>query len=79
MPKPRLKIGDNVQLVSGGPHMTVIRNTKGQAECCWFDKEQKERRSKFPEAALMHTPPSEIPDEQLIALAQQIAKDNSKQ
>ncbi len=53
MKKTKFNIGDGVQLYTGSPHMTVIGQTKdGQVTCCWFDKEQKERRSKYPAAAL---------------------------
>lgn len=46
--------------------MTVVDYTeKGQVECCWFDSDNKERRTQFPEAALMATPAAELSDEQL--------------
>jgi uncharacterized protein YodC (DUF2158 family) len=66
MAKKKFKKGDDVRLKSGGPQMTIIGYTeKGQAECCWFDNDRKERRSQFPEAALIAMPVSELSDEQL--------------
>ena len=68
MAKKKFKIGDDVRLKSGGPQMTVVSYTKkGQTECCWFDSGNKERRTQFPEAALIATPVAELSDEQLRA------------
>lgn len=66
MAKKKFKIGDDVLLKSKGPQMTVVGYTKkGQVECCWFDSDNKERRTQFPQAALMATPAAELSDEQL--------------
>ena len=66
MKKNKLKIGDGVQLLSGSPHMTVIGHTKtGQVECCWFDTDQKERRSVYPAAALVSENLKDLTDEEL--------------
>lgn len=71
MAKKKFKIGDNVRLKSGGPQMTVVGYTEnGQVECCWFDGDNKERRARFPDAALMPTPAAELSDEQLRAEVQ---------
>jgi uncharacterized protein YodC (DUF2158 family) len=70
MQKTQFKIGDAVQLVSGGPRMTVIATKGGKTECCWFDKEQKPRRALFPQKALAPAVLEEMPDEQLNALMQ---------
>jgi uncharacterized protein YodC (DUF2158 family) len=66
MKKIKFNIGDGVQLLSGSPHMTVIGKTKdGQVICCWFDKDQKERSSKFPPAALVPEYIEDLTDEEL--------------
>jgi uncharacterized protein YodC (DUF2158 family) len=66
MKKNKLKVGDGVQLLSGSPHMTVIGHTKaGQVKCCWFDKDQKERRSVYPAAALVPEHLEDLTDEEL--------------
>jgi len=66
MKKTKFNIGDGVQLLSGSPHMTVVGHTKdGQVNCCWFDKDQKERRSKFPAAALVPEHVEELTDDEL--------------
>jgi uncharacterized protein YodC (DUF2158 family) len=66
MKKTKFNIGDGVQLLSGSPHMTVIGHTKdGQVNCCWFDKDQKERRSRFPTAALVPERVEELTDSEL--------------
>jgi len=66
MKKNKFEIGDGVQLLSGSPHMTVIGQAKaGQVICCWFDKEQKERRSKFPMAALVPEHVEDLTDDEL--------------
>lgn len=68
MAQKKLKIGDDVRLKSGGPQMTVVGHTKsGEAECCWFDDDRKERRTHFPESALLVTPMAELSDAQLRA------------
>lgn len=72
MTKRKFAVGDNVQLASGGPRMTIVRIAKGQAECCWFDKDHKEHRSKFPPKALVTTPAREMSDEELDRNVQQI-------
>jgi uncharacterized protein YodC (DUF2158 family) len=64
--KNKFKIGDGVQLLSGSPHMTVIKNLKnGQVECCWFDRDDKERRSIYPHAALVPEKIDDLSDEEL--------------
>jgi len=66
MPTRRFKIGDGVQLVSGSPHMTVIRHLKNEeVECCWFDREGRERRSIFPQNALVSEKLDDLSDEDL--------------
>jgi uncharacterized protein YodC (DUF2158 family) len=73
MAKKKFKTGDDVRLKSGGPQMTVVGYTeKGQTECCWFDDDKKERRTQFPEAALVLTPAAELSDDQLRAEMQNI-------
>jgi uncharacterized protein YodC (DUF2158 family) len=46
-----IKVGDVVQLKSGGPKMTVNFVEENVAACTWFDKNKKES-SRFPVAAL---------------------------
>lgn len=66
MKKTEFNIGDGVQLLSGSPHMTVIGITKsGQVKCCWFDNDQKERRSIYPTAALSLEHVEDLTDEEL--------------
>jgi uncharacterized protein YodC (DUF2158 family) len=66
MRKLKFNVGDGVQLLSGSPHMTVVGHTKdGQIHCCWFDSDQKERRSKFPAAALVPERVEELADDEL--------------
>jgi uncharacterized protein YodC (DUF2158 family) len=66
MPKSKFKIGDGVQLFSGSPHMTIIKKAKnGQVECCWFDRDDKERRSIYPQAALVAEKVDALSDEDL--------------
>jgi uncharacterized protein YodC (DUF2158 family) len=66
MPKKKFRIGDGVQLRAGSPHMTVIKNAKnGQVECCWFDRDEKERRSIYPQAALVPEKIDDLSDEDL--------------
>jgi uncharacterized protein YodC (DUF2158 family) len=52
------KIGDQVQLKSGGPIMTVtgvgkVVQGKSQVECSWIDKAKKPQKEIYPEDALM--------------------------
>jgi len=71
MATTKFQLGEVVQLVSGGPHMTVVGySNKGDVACCWFDREQKKRLSNFPQTALTTAPPEEMSDEQLNALLQ---------
>jgi uncharacterized protein YodC (DUF2158 family) len=66
MKKTKFNIGDGVQLLTGSPHMTVIgHTTDGQVNCCWFDKDQKERRSTYPAAALSPEHVGDLTDEEL--------------
>lgn len=59
--------------------MTVVSyKKKGQAECCWFDSDNKERRTQFPEAALITTPAAELSDERLRARVQEELQQKSK-
>ena len=63
------KIGDQVELISGGPAMTVTRvtNPAGQMDafgeggpsvtCCWFSGGKREE-GEFPAAALKPAPAS---------------------
>jgi uncharacterized protein YodC (DUF2158 family) len=66
MRKPKFNVGDGVQLLSGSPHMTVVGHTKnGQVKCCWFDKDQKDRRSTFPAAALTPEHVDDLTEEEI--------------
>lgn len=42
-----LKVGQVVQLVSGGPKMTVHSMTMGRATCKWFDRHGNLKRGEF--------------------------------
>jgi len=57
-----LKVGDAVQLSSGGPYMTVISEGGGGIgiECKWFHEGKVERHF-FPEEALVKIDPKDIP------------------
>jgi uncharacterized protein YodC (DUF2158 family) len=49
------KIGDVVQLKSGGPEMTItgIDSSDGTIGCTWFPSEESEpKKANFPPAAL---------------------------
>jgi uncharacterized protein YodC (DUF2158 family) len=65
MNKSKLKIGDIVQLRSGGPHMTITGVTKQTAECCWFSRDDKEQQSRFAQTALQFERVDDLTDEQL--------------
>jgi uncharacterized protein YodC (DUF2158 family) len=58
----KFKVGEVVQLNSGGPRMTVMGTENGETTamvlCEWFDKEQKLRRHNFPVTALGHAQPT---------------------
>jgi uncharacterized protein YodC (DUF2158 family) len=75
MSKPQFKIGDTVQLLSGGPQMTVVAVKSGKTECCWFDKEQKARRANFPQRALIPADLNKMSDKQLNAMLQRAKKE----
>jgi uncharacterized protein YodC (DUF2158 family) len=51
------KVGDVVQLKSGGPLMTVTGfgaggDGKQRVNCTWFDKDENEKHGSFPPEAL---------------------------
>jgi uncharacterized protein YodC (DUF2158 family) len=48
------KVGDVVQLKSGGPHMTITSVGGHYCECTWFDKHTNQQRRAFPPFALSH-------------------------
>lgn len=59
--------------------MTIIGlGKKNEAECCWFDDDGKERRTKLPEAAVYATPPAELSEEQLKAAVAEMVSKKSK-
>jgi uncharacterized protein YodC (DUF2158 family) len=75
----KFKVGDGVQLLSGSPHMTVVGHTKdGQDNCCWFGNDQKQRRSKFPEAALVPEHAEDLTDEELNRRLSKLPKKRGK-
>ena len=52
-----MKVGDTVELRSGGPIMTVesvksLPDGSHLIHCVWFDHDHNERRGQYPEAAL---------------------------
>ncbi|NBH74742.1 YodC family protein [Rodentibacter pneumotropicus] len=48
-----IKVGDTVQLKSGGPVMTVIsERTDDEVLCKWFDSNNRPYDETFPKAAL---------------------------
>ena len=64
------KVGDVVQLKSGGAPMTIsklFKSAEGRemAQCTWFDKKPKEHRAAFVidslEEAVLQTPKHEQP------------------
>jgi hypothetical protein len=46
--------------------MTVVGRTRKGLECCWFDEDQKERRSVFPSAALAPERVDDLTDRELL-------------
>jgi len=70
MSEQKLKIGDVVQLKSGGPKMTITRNKNGEPvgryECSWFNlRIQSSAFSElFPEGALVVFSSNELATEQ---------------
>jgi uncharacterized protein YodC (DUF2158 family) len=48
-----LKIGDIVQLKSGGPTMTVTGSERRGVRCDWFGKDEDARCEEFPVDALI--------------------------
>jgi uncharacterized protein YodC (DUF2158 family) len=57
MPTEQFKIGDIVQLKSGGPAMTVVNfDGIGWLICNWIDKSQKLQSHAFPPDAVIHAP-----------------------
>jgi uncharacterized protein YodC (DUF2158 family) len=46
------KVGDVVQLKSGGPIMTVLSTGSQGCRCSWFDHAQKPSEHVFPSEAL---------------------------
>ncbi|MGO9571979.1 MAG: YodC family protein [Desulfomonilaceae bacterium] len=46
------KIGDVVQLKSGGPHMTVYKVDEDEIYTQWFDEKNKQQAGVFVEAVL---------------------------
>lgn len=56
----KFKIGEAVQLISGGPRMTVVEadDSEAMVACKWFDKDERLRNDKFPSAALTDAQPT---------------------
>ena len=48
----KFKIGDVVELKSGGPDMTVVAHTGGGLSCIWFDDDQGLHDGTFPPETL---------------------------
>jgi uncharacterized protein YodC (DUF2158 family) len=51
---PKFKIGDSVQLTSGGMAMTIVEIEDESAKCIWLDKTGRDRERSVPVSALMH-------------------------
>lgn len=47
-----IKPGDVVQLKSGGPLMTVVEISNGEAFCIWFSSAEELQRERFPITSL---------------------------
>jgi uncharacterized protein YodC (DUF2158 family) len=66
MAREGFKVGDEVQLVSGGPSMTVTatgrpkgtypRDDDHFVRCTWFDNDEHVQSAPFPPAALRRGP-----------------------
>jgi uncharacterized protein YodC (DUF2158 family) len=58
----RFKVGDIVQLKSGGPKMTVtsIGNGSDMVECTWFGDDNKPQYDTFPATALLKVGDNEV-------------------
>ncbi len=41
------KVGDVVQLKSGGPHMVVVEVARDAIRCCWFTDDQTIESASF--------------------------------
>jgi uncharacterized protein YodC (DUF2158 family) len=54
----KFKVGDVVQLMSGGPKMTVTAEgtSSGQVFCNWHTKDEECKGAQFPEGALVKVP-----------------------
>ena len=48
----KFKIGDVVQLKSGGPQMTVMKIEDSEVTCLWFNAKQEEKNGKYHEGLL---------------------------
>ncbi|MCW9718313.1 YodC family protein [Avibacterium sp. 21-599] len=49
----KIKLGDTVQLKSGGPLMTVISEKDNEeVVCMWFDSNNRQFKESFPKTAL---------------------------
>jgi uncharacterized protein YodC (DUF2158 family) len=56
------KKGDVVQLASGGPRMTIYRESEaGQLWCEWFDAKGNKQSDEFDPATLVKTPAKQGP------------------
>lgn len=53
-----LKIGDVVQLKSGGPKMTIANEEQGEFICLWFSGDER-MSGKFPRESLIKNPRSQ--------------------
>ena len=60
----QFKLGDTVQLKSGGPVMTVTYvgslnpGSKPSVSCSWFDEKNQQQHGRWPAEALKHAEPA---------------------
>ncbi len=57
MDEQKFKIGDVVELNSGGPLMTVIKVEDDWVGCCWYDGNSRVTDWKFFTSCLVRRPP----------------------
>jgi uncharacterized protein YodC (DUF2158 family) len=56
----RWKTGDEVQLISSGPNMTVLDASDEGVRCRWFDKSGKLHEKTFPDETLINAESSRL-------------------
>jgi uncharacterized protein YodC (DUF2158 family) len=64
----QFRVGDVVQLKSGGPLMTVDgSDDNGMIVCSWFGRKAKRRQDRFAEATLQRVEAHSVPPTAIVA------------